>query len=103
MDTVDRDAIGQAIIAHVNSYMERNECEEQFAIGLRDEINNAIESVDYISCFIPTTASWILNDQGDYVCSDCGFYAVINRDNEQELTPYCPYCGSAMVPNFVVF
>lgn len=103
MDTVDRDAIGQAIITNVNNYMENNECEEQFATGLRDEINNAIESVDYVPYIVPTTASWVLNGQGDYVCSGCGFYATINRDNEQELTPYCPYCGSVMVPEFVVF
>ena len=39
-----------------------------------------------------TVAEWE-NDQGQYICSSCGWY---NGSDTELLSPYCPGCGARM-------
>lgn len=98
MDTVDRDDIIQNIDDGINEYLKNNAYNSAFMRGLMDVIYGAIYQADYVPYIVPTTASWIENEQGNFVCSGCGEEAIINENNAAVLSPCCPFCGSVMTP-----
>ena len=39
----------------------------------------------------PKRGSWIISDNGEWACSECGFEPTV-----YEGTPFCPNCGAKM-------